>query len=477
MHTMNINLITNNLLNFFSMKRNFIYMLSLLLIAGGFSACKRVESVQKESSKVTVYKDGTIEQKYYKLIPPEQDREQVEEAESPKYLCSLTARYLLRKQLKKENMARLTAPVRIGYYECNNYSERLKLMKLAANNIIKLQCDEIVTEFGPTYWVTVDLTWKGWWLRESPKKPVFPEDRITEEEAKAFLIPELDQDPWGVPTTDTLVPVQIKEAMKTFYAGLQAGQSYNQSLMDAKMVCAMRLLNTLASYGVDKLGNNPFTRDVELTPEMVQNMTVLRMPRMQNAYLVSIGGNDFLYVVSAENPVVIEDLAYLAPDKLRSLKQTVCSLAGTLTKEEILAAREAKRQRDKIEEQLRQAMARMPQRPAPQPEEDEDDFEMCETSGSLAYVEHSDPTLYELAKEKEHFETVKLLGGVVRVSAIDDIDVHGNQKEAWATATATYKLCRVNGVGRVYLGLTNGEKEENHVTFNYTRKNGWRLAE
>ena len=419
------------------MKRSFIYVLGLLLVAGGFSACKRVESVQREESKITVYKDGSIEQKYYKLVPPDKDAEQAQEPESPKKLYKFIAKHLLRQQLKKADQHRLTAPIRIGYYECNSYAERLKLMKLAANNIIKMQCDEIVTESGSTYWVTVDLTWKGWWLRESPKKPVFPEDRITEEEAKAFLIPSLDQDPWGIPTTDTLVPAPIKEALKTFYAGLQAGQSYNQSLMDAKMVCAMRLLNTLASYGVDKLGSNPFTRDAELTPELVQNMTILRMPRMKNAYLVSIGENDFLYVMSEENPVVIEDLAYIAPDKLRSLNQTVCSLAGTLTKEEILAARAAKEQRDKIEAELRQAMARMPQYQAPEPEPEEDDFEMCETSGSLAYVEHTDPTLYELAKEKEHFETVKLLGGVVRVSDINDLEEHGNQSGVAQTDTKT----------------------------------------
>ncbi len=459
------------------MKKSIIYALGLLLIAGGFSACKRVESVQKQSSKITVYKDGTIKEESYRLIPAEQGVQQ-EEPESPKSLCKLRARLLLRDQLKKQDIARLTAPIRIGYYECNSYAERLNLMKLAANNIIKLQCDEIVTAAGPTYWVTVDLTWKGWWLRESPKKPVFPEDRITEEEAKAFLIPALDQDPWGVPTTDTLVPAEIKEALKTLYAGLQAGQTYNQSLMDAKMVCAMSLLNTLSSYGVDKLGTDPFTRGAELTPEMVQNMSVLRMPRMKDAYLVSIADNDFLYVVSAENPVVIEDLAYIAPDKLRSLDQTVCSLAGKLTKEEIIAAREAKKQRDKVEAQLRLAMARMQNRPAPAPEpEEEDEFEMCETSGSLAYVEHSDPTLYELAKEKEHFETVKLLGGVIRVNAIEDLEVEGNKKEAWASATAIFKLCRVNAVGRVYLGLTNGDKEENHVAFKYTRKDGWKLAD
>ena len=462
------------------MKRSFIYVLCLLLIAGGFSACKRVESVKKESSTTTVYKDGTVEQKTYKLIPPEKGKQQVKEEpkeESPKYFCKLYAKYLLRQQLKEAEQDRLTASIRIGYYECNSYAERLALMKLAANNIIKLRCDEIVTEYGPTYWVTVDLTWKGWWLRESPRKPVFPEDRITDEEAKAFLIPALDQDEWGIPTTDTLVPAPIKTALKTFYAGLQAGQDYNQSLMDAKMVCAMRLLNTLASYGVDKLGSNPFTRDAELTPELVQNMTILRMPRLQNAYLVSIGENDFLYVVSAENPVVIEDLAYLAPDKMRSLNQTVCSLAGTLTKEEIIAAREAKKQRDKIEAELRLAMARMQQNPAPQAEEEEDEFEMCETSGSLAYVQHTDPTLYELAKEKEHFEFVKLLGGVRRVSAIDDLKVKGNKKQSYATAKATYELARVNGVGRIYLGLTNGDKEEIDVAFLYTKKDGWQIPE
>ena len=130
------------------MKRSFIYVLGLLLVAGGFSACKRVESVQREESKITVYKDGSIEQKYYKLVPPDKDAEQAEEPESPKKLYKFIAKHLLRQQLKKADQHRLTAPIRIGYYECNSYAERLKLMKLAANNIIKMQCDEIVTESG-----------------------------------------------------------------------------------------------------------------------------------------------------------------------------------------------------------------------------------------------------------------------------------------------------------------------------------------
>jgi cyanate lyase len=238
----------------------------------------------------------------------------------------------------------------------------------------------------------------------------------------------------------------------------------------------MSLLDSLASYGVNKLNVNPFTRGVTLTKEMVEQISVLRMPRLQNAYLVMVGENNFLYVINAENEVIIEDLAYLAIEDMKSLDQTVCSLAGKLTKEEMIMAREMKRQRDAYEEQVRKAMAQMPQdKQQSESEKNKEDFEMCATAGGLMPVEHDDPTLYELAKKAEHFEEVELLGAVIRISDIDELTTMGNKKEAYASAVATYKVARVNAVGRIYLGLTDGNTEEKTVGFIYTKKNGWEL--
>ena len=466
------------------MRRHIIYALCLVVLAGGFSACKKVVSKSVDNKKTIVYKDGTTVEKTYKVTPGEPKPDQPKapkpkkakkpmkiREQKPKLFCAFHAKQLLRDQLQKEQEERYTAPVRIGYYECNSYNERLNLYKLAANKIINLKCDEIVTPNGPTYWVTVDLTWRGWWLKESPDKKLFPEDRIDKEAAKAFLNPKWDQDQWGIPTTDTIVPAPIKEAVKTFYRGLQAGLSYNQSLVDAKMVCAMSLLNTLASYGVDKLGVNPFTRDVALTSEMVENLTVLRMPRMQDAYVVTIGENSYLYVIELnENPTIV-DLAYIEPKELKSLNQTVCSLAGKLTKEDIIRAREEKRRRDEIEARMREAMARQEQQVKP-----EDDFEMCATSGSLRMVEHSDPTLYELAKKAEHFEDVQLLAAVMKVTNLDELKRFGNKKIAYATAKATYSYTRVTAVGRIYLGMKEGESGTEDVSFIYTKKDGWQIG-
>ena len=460
------------------MKKHIIYSLCLLVLAGGFTACKKVVKESIDNKKTVVYKDGTTVTKTYKVTPGEAQQEAPEiKEEKAKAFYACQAKRILRKQLKKENQAVHTAAIRVGYYECNDYQERLNLYKLAANKIITLQCDEIVTPYGSTYWVTVDLTWRGWWLKEDPDKKLYPEDRIDMDEAQAFLNPALDQDQWGVPTTDSLVPSIIVDAMKVFYGSLQMGHNYDQSLMDAKLVCAMTLLNTLKEYGVDKLQVNPFTRDMELTKEMVSNLTVLRMPRLQDAYLVTVGDNSFIYVIEqgAGDDVTIVDLAYLAPEDMRSLNQTVCSLAGKLTKADILAAREAKRISDEYEARMREQMARARQQ---QPlREPEDDIEMCETSGSLKMVEHDDPTLYELAKKAEHFDVVHLRAGVTRVTRIDELKVNGNKKEATASAKATYKLCRVNAVGRIYLGMTNGTKQTRDVNFKYTVQDGWQLAQ
>ena len=368
------------------MKRNLIYVLSLMLIAGGFCACKRTVSVSEENSKTTVYKDGTVVTKSYSVKPGGN----AQEISNPQELSERTAKRLLREKLQKTNSERLVAPVRIGYYECNDFGERMTLLKLAANKIINLKCDEIVTEQGSTYWVTVDLTWRGRWLKESPAKPEFPEDRITEEEAVARLFPVVDQDPWGVPTTDNNVPAEITEAIKAFYRGLQAGRNYNQSMMDADIICAMSLIDKLASYGVNKLDADPFTRGTQLTPELVDHIRVLRMPRLENAYLVSVGEHDFLYVISkdANARVMIEDLAYLAPSELQSIDQTVCSLGGTITKEEIDDAREAKRMSDEWEAKLKELEDKYKQVEAAITEGE--DAVICKTSGALRRLSAGD---------------------------------------------------------------------------------------
>ncbi len=459
------------------MKRTSSFVFALLIIAATFSSCKRVESVRKEKSETitTIYKDGSKEVKSYTLTPPEgQPQPPVvkdEKAEKPKRLTDFKARKLLREQLRKENRERLTASFRIGYFECNDYNERLNLLKLEANGIIKMHVDEIITPNGPTYWVTAKLTWKGKWLLEDPIQGEYPEDRISEAEAKQKLIPALDQDEWGIPSTDTLVPAPVKAAMKSFYAGMEAGQTYDKSLVNANMACAIHLLDSLKSYGVDMLGQNPFVRDVQLTPDVVADMTMHRMPRLLNAYVVTLDGRDFLYVLDTLHQVMIEDIAYISPDELRNCNQTVCSLAGTLTQSQILSAREAKRQRDEWEARTRSNNLIAPPA-APVPPKDE--FEMCATDGALKPVVHTDPTLYEIARKAQRAQRVTLFAGVRRVHVYDK-ELSGNKKEANATLTACYELRRVNAVGRIFLGIRNGEKKEQQVHFTYTRKDGWSL--
>lgn len=178
------------------MRKNIIYALCLAVLAAGFSACKKVESETINNSKTIVYKDGTVVEKNYKVTPGEPKKEETKpevKEETPKRFFAFQAKRLLRKQLQKQNKERYVAVVRLGYYECNSYAERLNLLKLAANKLINLKVDEIMTANGPTYWVTASLTWRGWLLKEGPAKGLFPEDLITDEEAKAALLPSLDQ--------------------------------------------------------------------------------------------------------------------------------------------------------------------------------------------------------------------------------------------------------------------------------------------
>lgn len=453
------------------MKKTVIYVLCVMLSAGMFSACKRVASENR--SETIVYKDGSTVTKSYRSTPPDGQVEQPKE-EAPKKLFNFWAKRLLRKDLKKDNGNIIVTNLKVGYYECNSYQERLNLYKLVANNLITLKCDEIVTKHGSTYWVTVELTPQGQKLivNQDVKKR-YPEDLINEEEAKAFLVPALDQDMWGVPSVDSEVPQEIVSALKNFYAGLQAGRTPNQSLLDANMTCALSLLDSMAYYGASILDYNPFTRGMELTFEMVENLSVLRLPRMQDAYLVTIGENSFVYIIDHHNGVYIDDVAYVKPSSTMNPNHTVCALASNITKWDLIRAREAKRERDARAKQYA-ALTQRQAAPAPAPVREEED-EICKAVGGLQLVEHDEPTLYEIAKQNEHFEEVVLLAAVIKITKIYDLEVTGNKKEAYAEGVAIQKLAKVTAVGRIYEGLEEGETHEGNVSFTYTRKDGWKV--
>lgn len=452
------------------MKKSIIYVLCVMLSAGMFSACKRVAS--EDRSETIVYKDGSKVTKSYRSTPPDGQVEEPKE-ETPKKLFKFWAKRLLRKDLQKDNGHILVTNLKVGYYECNSYQERLNLYKLVANNLITLKCDEIVTKNGSTYWVTVELTPQGQKLIVSPdKKKLYPEDFITEEEAKSFLVPALDQDMWGVPSVDAEVPQEIVSALKNFYSGLQAGHTPNQSLLDANMKCALSLLDSMAYYDASLLDYNPFTRGMELTFEMVENLSVLRLPRIQDAYLVTIGENSFVYIIDHNNGVYIDDVAYVKPTSTMNPNYTVCALAGTLTKWDLIRAREAKRERDARAKQYASLTQKIVA-PAPSPVKEEEDI--CQAVGGLQLVEHNEPTLYEIAKQNEHFEEVVLLAGVIKIAKLYDLEVTGNKKEAYAQGIAILKLAKVTAVGRIYENLEEGDTQEEEVSFVYTRKDGWKV--
>ena len=287
-----------------------------------YSCKKNVVSEEHNETVTYTYKDGSTITKSYSKTAPKGDIENYKDEKVPK-LSTFKAKRLLKKDLKKLN-CQLTAKVRVGYYECNNYQERLTLYKLAVNNIIDLKCDEIKTDKGSTYWVTAELTSLGKNLIVNPKK-TFPEDMIKDSEAKAFLTPKLDQDQWGVPYIDSNVNPSVVNAMKSFYSSLAEGKSARQSLKSANISCALELIDTLNYFGVKKLKVDPFTRDMQITQEMVDQMVIQRLPRLQNAYMVTIGDNDFLYLINDEKDVNIEDVAYIIPSEKMAYDRTICS--------------------------------------------------------------------------------------------------------------------------------------------------------
>lgn len=109
-------------------------------------------------------------------------------SDSPETLGKSTAKKLFKKEIARLHQDKGAATVQLGYYECNDNDDRLKLRQLAANDIVTYKCDVVkknvrvkktrrvqagyyyrywttesywVDELADTYFVTVALTKKG----------------------------------------------------------------------------------------------------------------------------------------------------------------------------------------------------------------------------------------------------------------------------------------------------------------------------
>lgn len=457
------------------MKRITIFLILAVSLAGILSSCQR-KYVTEEKTRTIHYKDGSTMTKSYSQTAPDLSQTDTKKAPKPK-LKACKAKRLVKAQLKENDQIVLTEPIAIGYYECNCAKERSKLYMLAANNIIKFSCDEIMHNGVPSYWVNVELTWKGRLLRVDSDKKQYPEDKIDWMAVENVLTPHLDQDDWGVPTYDSHVDSVVVKGMHAFYEALAAGQSIENSLLSADMLCAVKLLNVLREYDVEKIVPNPFYRTLSLTREMVADMQIMRLPRLADGYMVSLGGEDFLYAMQVvDNKLEIMDVVCATPNADEVLDPTVCSIAGAITEQEILQARESKLKNDEMREKMLQKQEEKKEQAINKEEEEQEHFEMCTIGNTgIARIEHSDPTMYELAKQVEHKQVVKLRTGKWRLKKVRDIKVEECGDTYKATCVLVKCMSRVSAVGRIYQNLEQGKIEKMSITFTYDEDEGWQL--
>lgn len=460
------------------------YTIGMLLIAfcmSGLPSCKKVmyETCSQEST--TYYKDGSSITKIVMKTAPEdiattEKCENEKEAKMPK-LSKMMAKHLLTHQLKEMDGRILTQDIKLGYYECNDYQERLRLYKLQTNKLITMTCDEIVTPQGSTYWVNVELTFRGKMLVETPRKPKYPEDAIDMAAAQMFLNPTLDQDAWGVPTISYDVDSTIVSAMQSFYMGLLNGKTVSESMLSSNMRCALLLLDSLKSFDVDVLkGKCLFCDSASLTEEAVAALSIVRVPRLENAYLVNLGECTILYGITCdEEGVVIEDVLVAEPQLDKVINPTICSIMGKYTEQDMISIRARKREADRRAAQWAKAMQKS-KSAAKKEKKNVEHFEMCSiVNPGFTRVEHTDSTLYALAKARENSDIVQLRAAKVVVTNIKNLKVSKDDDDIIATGEATLGLRRVSAVGRIYKDLYPDFTTKKEFEFVRNEEEAWEL--
>ena len=458
------------------MRKSFYFVLSAAVLLLTIPSCQKSQKWSKH----------TVTEEFVYVTPEKPDHpcdkcKDEKKAEKVPTICRWTAKRLVKAAMTEREVINNPAlvPVQIGYYECDNEISRQNLYKLQVNKLLNVTYSEIKNKFElPTYWVDVQLTGKGKSLIVKDDTPVFPEDTICPKHMKALINPESGLNQYGEFTMDPNVPEDVVSLIKNFYAAyIQDKPGAINQFGTPDLQKAEQRINIANDLNIRRLVVDPFVREGVPAAEALEGLTIHKWTSYVDLFIVRIQDAEYCIVVKEDNgQKKIDDIALNSPERL-GVKRTLRCTAADITAKELHKALKEK------EAKAKQAAAKNKKEVAPkevkQSEPEKLEFEEYnpQLAPGIEIAEHAAPTLYEIAKAAEHVETVNLFAGVAKFKEMGKLKLVKDAQVPTYTAVVTIETVKVNALGRIFRGLTEGEQRKVVATFTYDKdEEVWNVA-
>lgn len=444
-----------------------LFSMAILLIA---PSCK------KQNGKWTKH----VVTEEYKYIDTS---DEIITEETPK-LCNWKARKLVKSALKEAKIINspIVVPIKTGYYECNDKEERENLYKAKINGLLNVTYSEIKDKYDdPTYWVEVSLTPEGEKLIvEEENDNIFPEDTINHEYMLSVISPNSGRNQYGEYTFDKNVDSTIIKLVQDFYnAYVQNKEAAIDKYGTQDLIEAQARITTAKELGINRITRDPFLRNDQTDTASIETITTVKWTDYVDLYIVNIDEQEYCIVIKDENNTKkIDDIALNAPNYLRNNKTLRCVALDISARELHYAqvkkdkADAAKAKRAESKKTTKKTIKKVVIEEVEEEIEEEslyyDEYNPLLQPG-IVEVERTEPTLYELAKERENIVVVNLLAGDYKFKKIGRIkDVKPGKYDTPAkTAVVVIERTKVSPLGRIFYDMKNGEKESNEIVFIY----------
>lgn len=445
---------------------------NLLLLLAAAIVLLAIPSCQKCPGKWTKH-TLTEEYEFVNDTNGGQEKEKKEKKEKQPSIFKWTAKRMAKAKLEELEIINkpITVPVTLGYYECNSVQDRENLYKLQVNGLLNVNFSEIKNKYDrPTFWVDVRLTDKGKALIVKSKAPVFPEDTINPDYMNALVNPETGLNQYGEYTVDPNVDDAVVSLIKNFYLEYRrdkAGAIARYGTADLQQ--ADQRIRIAEGLEIHRLLNDPFLREGTPSIEAIDTLGIWKWNSYVDLYIVRIDDAEYCFVVKEEHgQKKIDDIALNSPTKLAVKRTMRCTAAGISARElhKALKVMEAKAKTARANTNKQKNIVKAVQKyVAPEILEFEEYNPRLEP-GIMAVV-HTEPTLYQIAKEAEHKKTVNLMAGIYKFKEMGKLRKNKLEVNPRYTAKITVKCTKVNALGRIFCKLVDGSTETLKANFNY----------
>lgn len=412
-----------------------------------------------------------------------------EKKEKEPKLWQWKAKSLVKSLLKEEKIINHETDIAIetGFYQCDDINAREKLYKTKVNGLVDVTFSEIKNKYErPTYWVEVALTPAGQALIVDDYTNLFPEDTINYEHMLTVLSPETGKNQYGEYTFDPNVDSTIIELISNFYYSYISDKNTAINAYGTDdLIKAHKRITTAKDLGLNRMSKDPFLRNKKFNAANIDALSIVKWTSFVDLYIVTIDNQEFCFVIKDNNGIYrIDDIALNTPDKLNNKKTMRCVALNISAKEMHIALLKQEKALAKT-----QKVRRTPKKIQ---KADESSLLFDEYNPQLqpglVEVVHTEPTLYELAKQCEHFDVYRLVAGEYKFKKITKAqnvnltyyelfkkfpelielyDVEYEDKALVKKAKVTIERTNVTPIGRIYYGMKEGETKTLDVLFYY----------